>query len=97
MYPLTFLEFLDAVNQSGLRRLIEKTSEFIPYPEPFHQKLIDLLHTYYFIGGMPEVVRYFSETNDYFRVREIQKEIVNSYILDFAKHAPPPTTYQNLV
>ena len=42
----------------------------------------------YFIGGMPEVVRYFSETNDYFRIREIQKEIINSYILDFAKHAP---------
>ena len=88
MYPLTFLEFLDAVNQSELRKLIEKTSEFIPYPEPFHQKLIDLLHTYYYIGGMPEVVRYFSKTNDYFRVREIQKEIINSYILDFAKHAP---------
>jgi len=88
MYPLTFLEFLDAVNQSGLRNLIEKTSDFIPYPEPFHQKLIDLLHRYYYIGGMPEVVRYFSKTNDYFRVREIQKEIINSYILDFAKHAP---------
>ena len=88
MYPLTFLEFLDAVDQSELRKLIEKTSEFIPYPEPFHQKLIDLLHSYYYIGGMPEVVRYFSETNDYFKVREIQKEIINSYILDFAKHAP---------
>lgn len=88
MYPLTFLEFLDAVNQSELRNLIEETSEFVPYPEPFHQKLIDLLHRYYYIGGMPEVVRYFSRTNDYFGVREIQKEIINSYILDFAKHAP---------
>ncbi len=88
MYPLTFLEFLDAVNHRELRKLIENTSEFIPYPEPFHQELIDLLHRYYFIGGMPEVVRFFSETNDYFRVREIQKEIINSYILDFAKHAP---------
>lgn len=89
LYPLTFLEFLDAVNQSELRQLIETTTEFAPYPELFHRELIDLLRTYYFIGGMPEAVRYYSETNDISSVREIQKEIINSYVLDFAKHAPP--------
>ncbi len=88
MYPLTFLEFLDANNQSELRELIENTSRFIPYPELFHQELINLLRTYYYIGGMPEAVQYFSETNDFFKIREIQKEITNSYLLDFAKHAP---------
>lgn len=88
MYPLTFLEFLDANNQSELRELIENTSRFIPYPELFHQELINLLRTYYYIGGMPEAVHYFSETNDFFKIREIQKEITNSYLLDFAKHAP---------
>jgi len=87
LYPLTFLEFLDAVNQSELRQLIENTTEFKPYPQLFHRELIDLLRTYYFIGGMPEVVRYFSDTNDFLKVREIQKEIINSYVLDFAKHA----------
>lgn len=88
MYPLTFLEFLDANNQSELRELIENTSEFIPYPELFHQELINLLRTYYYIGGMPEAVHFFSETNEFFKIREIQKEITNSYLLDFAKHAP---------
>lgn len=88
MYPLTFLEFLDANNQSELRELIENTARFIPYPELFHQELINLLRTYYYIGGMPEAVHYFSETNDFFKIREIQKEITNSYLLDFAKHAP---------
>jgi uncharacterized protein len=87
MYPLTFLEFLEANKQSGLCKLIKNTKAFVPYPEPFHQKLLDLLRTYFFIGGMPEVVQFFSETNDYSKVREIQKEILNSYILDFAKHA----------
>lgn len=67
MYPLTFLEFLDAVNYSELRELIEDTSKFIPYPEPFHQELIDLLHRYFYIGGMPEAVQFFSETNDYLK------------------------------
>jgi predicted AAA+ superfamily ATPase len=88
LYPLTFLEFLDAVNQSGLRQLIENTTEFKPYPELFHRELIELLRTYYFIGGMPEAVQHFSETNNFLKVREIQKEIINSYVLDFAKHTP---------
>ncbi|MBC8179710.1 ATP-binding protein [candidate division KSB1 bacterium] len=88
MYPLTFLEFLEAIDQKELRKLIENTSCFNPYPELFHQELINLLRTYYYVGGMPEAVQYFSETNDFFKVREIQKEIINSYILDFAKHAP---------
>lgn len=88
MYPLTFLEFLDAVNRSELRSLIESTSEFTPYPAPFHHELTDLLRVYYYVGGMPEAVQFFAEANDFLGVREIQKEIVNSYILDFAKHAP---------
>ncbi len=90
MYPLTFLEFLDAVNRRELRQLIESTADFTPYPEPFHRELVDLLRAYYYVGGMPEAVHFFAETNDLAGVREIQKEILNSYVLDFAKHAPPP-------
>ena len=90
MYPLTFLEFLDAVGESRLRQLLEETRGFTPYPEPFHLELVDLLRSYYFVGGMPEAVRLFSESRDYVGVREIQKEILNAYVLDFAKHAPAP-------
>jgi len=88
LYPLTFLEFLDAVNQSEYRKLIENTTEFTPYPELFHREMIDLLRSYYYVGGMPEAVQYFSQTSDFFKVRDIQHEIINSYVLDFAKHSP---------
>lgn len=88
MYPLTFLEFLDATGRNELRLLIENTTEINKYPAPFHNELLHLLRTYYFIGGMPEVVKQFAESKDYFEVRDIQKEIIDSYILDFAKHAP---------
>jgi predicted AAA+ superfamily ATPase len=88
MYPLTFLEFLDATGRNELRKLIEHTSEINPYAAPFHTELLHLLRIYYFIGGMPEVVKHYVESGDYFEVRDIQKEIIDSYILDFAKHAP---------
>ncbi|MDO9528471.1 MAG: ATP-binding protein [Syntrophales bacterium] len=87
MYPMTFLEFLDAVGKSGLRQLIEMKFEFSPFPLPFHNELLDLLGRYFFVGGMPEAVRLFVESGNWNDVRKIQKDIIASYLLDFSKHA----------
>jgi predicted AAA+ superfamily ATPase len=88
LYPMTFPEFLDATEDSRYRRLLESIEAFEPLTEAFHEHLIALLSQYYLIGGMPEVVKYFVETEDAIKAREIQQEIIKSYILDFAKHAP---------
>ncbi len=88
LYPMTFLEFLEAVGESKLKTFISSTAKIKPYPEPIHIQLIELLRYYYFVGGMPEAVKSFSEDRNLTEVRIIQKEIMNSYILDFAKHAP---------
>ena len=63
-------------------------SDPIPLSEAFHVHLIDLLRKYYVVGGMPEPVNHFAETDNVREVREIQEEIIKSYIMDFAKHAP---------
>ncbi len=88
LYPLTFLEFLDALDESRYRKVLEETGNLVPYPDPFHRDLIDLLHQYYFVGGMPEAVKCYADSHDPQQVRQIQKEIIDSYVLDFAKHAP---------
>jgi len=88
LYPLTFFEFLNAVGAEKYRKLLEDLNEFSPLPQVFHEELIDILRQYYFIGGMPEAVKYYIETKNLFEVRTIQKEIINSFVLDFAKHAP---------
>ena len=87
MYPLTFLEFLDALGKSGLRRLIETKNEFSPFPQPFHDELVNLLGKYFFVGGLPEPVKLFVETGSLNDVRSNQKDIIDSYLLDFSKHA----------
>jgi len=89
LYPMTFLEFLDAMGESRYRKLLENIEMPDPLPEAFHSHLIDLLRHYYFVGGMPEGVRYFAETGNAMETRRIQEEIIKSYILDFAKHARP--------
>ena len=88
LHPLTFLEFLDALGESRYRKILEETEDLRPYAEPFHEELIDLLHQYYFVGGMPEAVKCYAEKRNPEEVRQIHREVIDSYVLDFAKHAP---------
>jgi len=87
MFPLTFLEYLDAVRKPRLRQLIEEKEDFTSFPQAFHNELIEWLRKYFFVGGMPEPVKHFVESGNLTEVREIQKEIIDSYLLDFSKHA----------
>ena len=89
LYPVSFLEFLDAVGESSYRQLLESQNSLTPLQTPFHDDLIRWLGVYYAIGGMPEAIRQYTLNKNLDDVREIQKEILTSYVLDFAKHAPP--------
>ncbi len=89
MYPLTFFEFLAALGQEKTRDFLEGYSIYDPIPNPMHEKLIQILKLYFFIGGMPEAVAEYAKTEKLHVVREIQGEILNAYERDFAKHAPP--------
>ena len=88
LHPLTFFEFLNAVGAERYRKKLEELTSLEPLPEAIHFDLIDLLRKYYVVGGMPEVVKHFMEAGASREIREIQQEIINSYMLDFAKHAP---------
>jgi len=84
LLPMTFYEFLDGMGETGLREYLEDLDHIEPLPEAFHQQLIDLLRRYYFCGGMPEAVRCLSEENSLEDVRQVHREIITSYTLDFA-------------
>lgn len=82
--PLSFREFLLAVGEEGLVKLIDEMN--IPLMGAFRDKLIDWLKKYYFIGGMPEIVASFVEEKDFAEVRRLQKKIIELYENDFSKH-----------
>ncbi|WP_319500263.1 ATP-binding protein [uncultured Draconibacterium sp.] len=86
LYPLNFPEFLKALNQESLLKLIE--SKDWSLIRNFKPKLIEYLRQYYYTGGMPEVVLSFIQNNDYSEVRQIQNNILLAYEQDFSKHAP---------
>lgn len=84
--PMCFLEFLDAIGESRLAEIVA-AKEWTTITT-FGPRLSELLKEYYFVGGMPEAVRSYSENHDWQEVREIQNEILRSYDFDFSKHAP---------
>ena len=85
LYPLNFYEFVCAIGEKQLAELLESGDyEMI---NAFSTKYTELLKKYYYIGGMPEVVQTYIDTDDFYEVREIQKNLLKYYEEDFSKHA----------
>lgn len=86
--PMSFLEFLGAMGKPRFAELLLRQNTPDPFPDAIHSDMVNLLRAYYFVGGMPEAVRAYAESGDTRGVRQIQRGILDSYLLDFAKHAP---------
>ena len=82
--PLSFREFLSAVGEGGLVKLINSMK--INLMSVYRDRYIDWLKKYYYIGGMPEVVSSFVENKDFKEVRYLQNKIIEMYEDDFSKH-----------
>lgn len=80
--PMTFTEFLKA---SGNQFLAEKISALDLTP-PVVNEAKKLLATYYYVGGMPKAIKVFIEENSLVPVREVQEQILQTYIADFPKY-----------
>jgi predicted AAA+ superfamily ATPase len=88
LHPLSFFEFLSALDHAQTRSYLETCIAFEPIASPIHDKLVELLKLYFFVGGMPEAISEYLKYEDINVVREVQLEILNAYERDFAKHAP---------
>ena len=86
VYPMNFEEFMMARGETVLRQMVADCD----YSDlaPLHERLIELLKEYYFVGGMPEAVNKYVTTQDPNAVRKIQSEILRGYEQDFSKHTP---------
>ena len=88
LYPMSFSEFLRACGSETLSNYLDSFKKGDALPELIADKLSTFLRQYYITGGMPEVVRTWKQTNSIEEVERVQQAIINSYELDFAKHAP---------
>ena len=87
MYPLTYTEFLLAIGQEQLLQIL-KSKDWRTI-QMLKLEFIKYLRIYYFVGGMPEAVLKYIETNDAMSVRNVQNNILAIYRSDMSKHASP--------
>jgi len=86
MYPLSFNEFLCAAGHEAWAKQIEEATPEKPVSEPIHDKIVEQLKNFLIIGGMPEVVAEFVETNDFLRCQKVLNSLLISFRNDFAKY-----------
>ena len=88
MYPMDFEEFLMA-NHVGktaidaMRQCFEKRQSLTA---ALHEKMMDLFRKYLLVGGMPDAVKQFMETQNIVEVRNIQKQIHQLYVVDASRY-----------
>lgn len=95
MFPMTFIEFLEAKGESQKVDLLRSDQESVT--NALSKDYVDLLRQYYFVGGMPEVVLDFITNNNPLSVRKIQLDIITAYEADIAKHVGPETQKARMI
>lgn len=86
LYPLSFEEFSKALGKTILMEQVKehRWNELSALSHIF----IELLRQYYYVGGMPAVVKDYCENQNLQAVRQIQNQILADYKRDFSKHVP---------
>ncbi len=87
MYPLSFIEFLSAMNAGiSIDEILSHdiTSEIAPI---IHNKFLDLVGQYLAIGGMPQAVACWQNMQDLYACADIPFRLIDTYKQDFNKYA----------
>ena len=88
MYPMDFEEFLWALGNETLFPLItECFQKQKPLGQALHRKAMDLFRLYMIVGGMPQAVNAYVETQDFDSVDAVKRRILKLYREDIRKHA----------
>lgn len=88
MYPLDFQEFLRAnsVGDEVIDYMHSCYRNASSLPEVIHKQLLDLWRKYLLVGGMPDAVNAFIETQNIAEVRDIHHDIIRLYGADASKY-----------
>lgn len=86
LYPFSFDEFLLSQDKGELLSYKKKATPENPLPDVVHSKLVELLRTFYVVGGMPAAIQEWAETHDYLECARLHHDILDTYQDDFSKY-----------
>ncbi len=85
--PLTFTEFLGALGEETLQKILRDFHAGATIPAMAHERLLEKQREFLFIGGMPESVQVYQKKKSPLEVRAVHRSIVQTYQDDFVKYA----------
>lgn len=89
MFPMDFEEFLWATGDESTNNLLKTAYEKkISLGDAQNRNILRKFRIYMLVGGMPQVVKSYVESNNFRIVDEIKRDIINLYIEDFYKIDP---------
>ncbi len=89
MYPMDYEEFLWALGDSATMTVLRRAFDAgVPLGEQVNRKMLRDFRLYMLVGGMPQVVNEYIETNNFRKVDAIKRDILNLYEDDFKKIDP---------
>lgn len=89
MYPMDYEEFLWAIGDTTTYPLLRKCFEnYQALGDAVHRKQMRQFRLYMLVGGMPQAVTVYLETNNFRKVDEVKRDILNLYENDFARIDP---------
>ncbi|HBF13790.1 MAG TPA: hypothetical protein DDW49_10490, partial [Deltaproteobacteria bacterium] len=83
LWPLTFKEFLKAMDQDSLVETMEKFHAGNTLSTISHERFAKYFDLYLNVGGLPEVVRAYKDQKDY---RKVRADIYKTYEDDFVRY-----------
>ena len=86
MYPLSFKEFIIALSEDRILNYIENYSIDSDFSPAIHNKILELLRLYLFIGGMPEAVKTYIDGKQLSQVERVHSSVLTTLQYDFAKY-----------
>lgn len=86
MRPMNFREFLLANHKEILHDHIPSVYDTKSISDTLHQGLLHELRSYCIVGGMPEAVKRYSETNSFKTVNQVHEDITYAYIESLSKY-----------
>lgn len=89
MYPMDFEEFLWAIGKPATFDFIRKSFDSLePMGDAINRAIMRDFRLYMLVGGMPQAVNAYLETNDFTRVDYAKRKILELYYSDFRKIDP---------
>lgn len=90
IYPMTFDEFLINYNRTLYDEICKAYTQKQPLPDAMHRLALEAVYKYLLIGGMPDAVQTFLDTESYLESREVLTDLYDNYLSDMELYQASP-------